>query len=89
MGKVRVWVGMPKNVPALKLEDGFSGGHTAMPIWAAFMRAVKLHRPDLLAGDFQRPSNVRVLRVESSTGCVNKSGVEEFFIEGRVPAPCH
>lgn len=86
---VGVWVGMPKNIPALKIEQGFSGAHSAMPIWAAFMRAVKQYRPDLLEGDFARPANVKVVRVDPSRGCItNGSGIEEFFVAGREPTLC-
>jgi penicillin-binding protein 1B len=86
---VGVWCGMPDNVPALKMEDGFNGSRAAMPIWAAFMRAVKRHRSDLLQGDFQHPADVRVLRVDPKSGCVtNGAGIEEYFIQGREPAPC-
>jgi penicillin-binding protein 1B len=86
---VGVWCGMPDNVPALKMEDGFSGARAAMPIWAAFMRAVKRQRGDLLQGDFRRPAGVQVLRVDAKSGCVTGgAGVEEYFIQGREPALC-
>jgi penicillin-binding protein 1B len=86
---VGVWVGMPENVPTLKLEDGFSGSRVAMPIWAAFIKAVKHHRPDLLAGEFERPANVKRLRIDKVRGCVTDGvGVDEFFIEGREPPRC-
>jgi membrane peptidoglycan carboxypeptidase len=87
---VGVFVMMPKNAPALRIMDGFSGGRTAMPIWAEFMRAVGRHRPDLLRGDFTRPQGVEVLRVDPDRGCVvGAGGVEEFFVEGRTPEPCY
>lgn len=86
---VGVFVMMPMNEPALRLEDGFSGGRTAMPVWAEFMRAVGRHRPDLLQGDFMRPPGVEVLRVDPDRGCVvGAGGVEEFFVMGRAPEPC-
>jgi penicillin-binding protein 1B len=86
---VGVFVMMPMNAPALRLEDGFSGGRTAMPVWAEFMRAVGRHRPDLLRGDFTRPPGVEVLRVDPDRGCaVGAGGVEEFFVMGRTPEPC-
>lgn len=86
---VGVWCGMPDNIPALRMEDGFSGARTAMPIWASFMRAVKDHRSDLLQRDFQRPANVRTRRIESKTGCITDGpGLEEYFIDGREPATC-
>lgn len=86
---VGVWVGMPDNLPALTMEDGFSGSRSAMPIWAAFMRAVKDSGSDLWQGGFQRPSNVRVVHVNPRIGCVSGlTGDEEYFIEGREPARC-
>lgn len=86
---VGVWAGLPGNVPALKIEDGFDGARVAGPVWASFMRAVRHHRPDLLEGEFQRPANVKVLRIAPDRGCVTGGpGVDEYFIEGREPAPC-
>jgi membrane peptidoglycan carboxypeptidase len=74
---VIVWVGMPHNKPALKLEHGFQGATTAMPIWAAFIRnGVKLYRPDLLEGEIEMPANVRLLKIDPRRGCVTDgSGV--------------
>jgi membrane peptidoglycan carboxypeptidase len=87
---VGIWVGMPKNIPALKIEEGFSGARSAMPIWAAFMRAVKEYRPELLEGDFVRPSNIKVLRIDASQGCATDGpGIDEVFVVGREPNPCH
>jgi membrane peptidoglycan carboxypeptidase len=87
---VGVWVGMPKNIPALNLEEGFSGAGSAMPIWAAFMRAVKHYRHELLEGDFVRPSNIKVLRIDASRGCATDGpGIDEVFVAGREPNPCH
>jgi membrane peptidoglycan carboxypeptidase len=86
---VVVWVGMPNNKPALDMKNGFTGASTAMPIWAAFMRAVKEHRPDLLEGDFETPAGVHVLRIDPKRGCVTDGdGVEEYFLEGREPRRC-
>ena len=86
---IGVWCGMPDNIPALKMEDGFSGARTAMPIWAAFMSAVKHHRSDLLQGHFQRPAKVHIRKIDSKTGCIlDGPGLEEYFIEGREPARC-
>jgi hypothetical protein len=60
-----------------------------MPIWAAFMRAVKDAGSDLWQGQFQRPANARVLHVAPRTGCVSDvTGDEVYFVEGREPARC-
>lgn len=86
---VGVWVGMPKNKPALPLNQGFDGARTAGPIWTDFMRAVARHRPDLLSGEIPRPANVKTLNIRRDRGCVTSdSGVEEYFIQGREPAAC-
>jgi penicillin-binding protein 2D len=84
---VAVWVGMPRNKPLLKMEQGFQGATAAMPIWTAFIKAVKQHRPDLLEGSFEVPLNVRALNIDPRRGCVTKGlGVVEYFIAGREPA---
>jgi penicillin-binding protein 2D len=87
---VVVWVGMPHNKPALKLEHGFQGATTAMPIWASFIRnGVKLYRPDLLEGEIEMPPNVRLLRIDPRRGCVTDGrGVEAYFVAGREPRRC-
>jgi membrane peptidoglycan carboxypeptidase len=86
---VGVWVGMPKNKPTLTMAEGFDGAHIAGPIWLAFMQAVLQHRPDLLQGDFPRPANVKVLRVDPNRGCISDGpGMDENFIQGREPLPC-
>jgi membrane peptidoglycan carboxypeptidase len=87
---VVTWVGMPHNKPVLKLEQGFQGATTAMPIWASFIRnGVKLHRSDLLEGEIEMPANVRLLKTDSQRGCVTDGpGVEAFFVTGREPRRC-
>jgi membrane carboxypeptidase/penicillin-binding protein len=86
---VGVWVGMPKNKPALTMKEGFDGARIAGPIWLSFMQAVRQKRPDLLEGEFQRPDNVKVLRIDPSRGCVTEGpGIDEYFVQGREPHPC-
>jgi membrane carboxypeptidase/penicillin-binding protein len=86
---VAVWVGMPRNKPALKMEQGFQGATAALPIWASFIKAVKPHRPDLLEGSFDEPANMRLLNIDPQRGCMAKgSGIAEYFIAGREPAAC-
>jgi membrane peptidoglycan carboxypeptidase len=86
---VVVWVGMPRNKPALKMAQGFQGATAAMPIWASLIKSVKQHQPDLLEGGFTPPVNVRLLNIDPQRGCITRGpGVAEYFIEGREPKPC-
>jgi len=87
---VVTWVGMPHNKPALKLEHGFQGATTAMPIWASFIRnGVKLYRPELLESEIDMPTSVRVLKIDPERGCVaDGPGVEAYFVAGRQPPRC-
>ena len=86
---VVTWVGMPNNKPALKLEHGFQGATTAMPIWASFIKGVKVSRPDLLEGEIDMPANVRLLKIDPRRGCVTDGpGVEAYFVAGREPRRC-
>lgn len=87
---VAVWVGMPNNKPVLRMEHGFQGATTAMPIWASFIRnGVKPLRPDLLEGDFEMPVGVSVLNIDQKRGCVvDGPGVKEYFVAGREPRRC-
>jgi membrane carboxypeptidase/penicillin-binding protein len=86
---VVVWVGMPNNKPALKMEQGFQGATGAMPIWASFVKAVKQLRPDLLEGAFEDPAGVRALKIDPRRDCVTSGpGATEYFIAGRDPKPC-
>lgn len=86
---VGVWVGMPRNKPALTLEQGFDGARVAGPIWATFMQTVARLRPELLSGEIPRPANVTMLRIDSAKGCLTRgSGVDEYFVRGREPVPC-
>jgi membrane carboxypeptidase/penicillin-binding protein len=87
---VVTWVGMPHNKPALKLEHGFQGAATAMPIWASFLRnGVQLYRPDLLEGEIEMPASVRLLKIDPQRGCITDGpGVDAYFVAGREPRPC-
>ena len=77
---VAVWVGMPRNKPVLKMEQGFQGASAAMPIWASFIKAVKQHRPDLLEGGFEAPPNVRALEHRSAARlCYEGPGSSRVF----------
>lgn len=84
-----VWVGIDRNFPELRIDEGFSGGKTAAPIAAKFMQAVGKYRPDLLQGEFTQPQNVVKLRVNEKGCLVKAGGREEFFIVGREPTVCN
>lgn len=87
---VGVWVGMSANLPELRMADKFTGGKVSAPIAAAFMRSVAQYRPELLTGQFTKPGNVVVHRVDPKKGClVTNGGSEEFFIAGREPSRCN
>jgi penicillin-binding protein 1A len=86
---VGVWVGMPDNIPALTMIDGFSGSRSAMPIWAAFIKALNDSGSDLCQGQFKRPPGVNLLHIDSQFGCLSNTGEEEYFVEGREPARCY
>jgi penicillin-binding protein 1A len=87
---VGVWVGMSENLPELRMADNFTGGKVSAPIAAAFMRSVAQYHPELLTGQFARPGNVVVHRVNPKKGClVTNGGSEEFFIAGREPSRCN
>lgn len=87
---VAVWVGMPNNKPTLKMEQGFQGATTAMPIWASFIKnGVRAFRPDLLEGDFEMPAGVSALKIDPKRGCATDGpGVTEYFVAGREPRRC-
>jgi membrane peptidoglycan carboxypeptidase len=85
---VAVWVGSDQN-EKLPMDQGYSGGAWALPIWAEFMRGVAVARPDLLTGRFDTPETVEKLRIDPARGCLTRgSGMDEFFIRGRVPQLC-
>jgi len=88
---VGAWVGMSANLPELNMADNFTGGKVAASIAAMFMRAVSRQRPELLKGQFTRPADVVVRRVDPKRGCLvtDGGGAEEFFIAGREPGHCN
>lgn len=86
---VGVWVGMPYNLPELRIEDGFTGGRISSPIAAAFMRELAKVRPDLAGGDFLMPERVIKRTIDRDRGCMNANGqYAEYFIAGREPNTC-
>ena len=83
-----VWIGFDDNRD-LNLE----GAHSALPIWADFMKRASQLRPYRSAHDFKRPSGVTSLQICTETGELagpNCPSVRpEVFIAGTQPAvPC-
>jgi membrane peptidoglycan carboxypeptidase len=63
--------------------------NTATIVWSDFMRGVNKARPDLLAGSWTRPQNVRVLKIDPIRGCRIERGIEEYFLADTLPRPCN
>ena len=61
---VVVWVGFDDNYPQFETSKGFTGSGLPLQIWARFMKKVMKYRPDLLAGKFEMPSDVRALKID-------------------------
>lgn len=57
-----VWVGFDRMTP---LGNRESGGHTAAPIWLAFMREAK---KQLVGGEFPRPQGVVLMPINNAIG---------------------
>jgi membrane peptidoglycan carboxypeptidase len=86
---VGVWMGLPNNEIKLDLNAGFTGGNIAAPLAAKFLRSVRQHRPELLAGTFKQPSGVNKRKINARVGCTTERGdTEEYFGADREPAPC-
>lgn len=83
---VGVWVGMPHNLPELRMAEGFTGGNLAAPLAADFMRAAANYRG--MTGNFIMPSNVVMRYIDPRFGCQNRNGNAEYFISGREPKDC-
>ena len=61
----------------------------AAPTAASFMRSIRRHHPELLAGEFVQPANVTKIRINSEKNCAAANGDgEEYFINGREPSQC-
>ncbi len=78
-----VWVGFDESRPINRNETGASA---AIPIWMSYMReALK----DLPRADFEAPSSVTRIQVDSVTGGVPNAGtkkvVSEYFEDGTAP----
>ncbi|MBI4468643.1 MAG: transglycosylase domain-containing protein, partial [Acidobacteria bacterium] len=69
-----VWVGFDDN-----RQLRMTGSHAALPIWVSFMKQVSALRPDLVAGEFERPGGLVELEIEPHTGLL----ASEFCPERR------
>lgn len=65
----------------------FTGGRTVGYLLADFLKAVNKHRPDLLAGTFERPASITEVEIDPKTGgrSVEATSVREVFIHGTEP----
>ncbi len=82
-----VWVGFDDN-----RELGYSGAHTAAPIWAEFMKRAVSAPGYRNTESFLPPEGVRVAQIDPDTlelataACPKTS--TEVFLEGSEPGPC-
>jgi len=79
-----VWVGFDDNRP-LNLE----GAHSALPVWAEFMKRAHMHRQYRNATEFQPPSGIASVQIDPETGQLATAACPkvqtEYFIEGTQP----
>lgn len=76
------WVGFDDHA---SLGSGMTGGHTALPIWLAFMKDAEGDRPPR---EFDVPSGVVQVRVDPATGLLagnSMPGRLEPFLDGTQP----
>lgn len=83
-----VWVGFDDH-RMLRM----TGSHAALPIWLSFMRQAAALRPDLFAGDFEKPEGLVELEIEPHTGLLASESCPEkrmeIFLPSRVvEEPC-
>ncbi|MFN0086492.1 MAG: PBP1A family penicillin-binding protein [Blastocatellia bacterium] len=77
-----VWVGFDDNA-----DLGLTGGVTAAPIWADFMKAALRVRPEL-GGEFEDPGGIVSYEIDPTTGEIasgSPNARRELFIEGTGP----
>ncbi|MBM3788515.1 MAG: penicillin-binding protein 1A, partial [Acidobacteria bacterium] len=83
-----VWVGFDDN-EELKLE----GAHSALPVWAAFMKRAHGRRAYRGAGAFPMPDGVVSVQIDPSSGLLSAAGAatarSEVYITGTQPTGVH
>jgi len=86
---ITVWLGYqcPTEV---KNSSELYAGDTAAEIWADFLKIVNKSRPDLLTGEFAKPSDVEAVEVNLKRRCRLKSakGFKEYFLKDQLPDFC-
>ncbi|MGD0296152.1 MAG: PBP1A family penicillin-binding protein [Bryobacteraceae bacterium] len=79
-----VWVGFDDNRP-LNLE----GAHSALPVWAEFMKRAHEHREYRNVSDFEPPAGVVSAQIDPASGQLATAACPkvrtEYFIEGTQP----
>jgi penicillin-binding protein 1A len=78
-----VWVGFDDHRPLGRKE---SGGHTALPVWIALMKAALGNRPTV---EFPMPAGLVTTRIDPKSGKLaydnQQDAIEEIFLEGTEP----
>ena len=79
-----VWVGFDDN-RQLKLE----GAHSALPVWAEFMKRAHEHREYRNVSEFEAPAGVVSAQIDPASGQLATAACPkvrtEYFIEGTQP----
>lgn len=72
---------------SIQKREHFEGASTAGKIWVEMMKAVKQHRPDLLAGQFEVSANLLTRQINLADGCLydGPGSSREYFIKGTEP----
>ena len=84
-----VWVGFDDN-----RELNLEGAHSALPVWAEFMKRAHEHREYRNVTDFQPPAGVVSVQIDPQSGQLATAACPkvrtEYFIEGTQPVElCH
>jgi penicillin-binding protein 1B len=79
-----VWVGFDDN-----RELNLEGAHSALPVWAEFMRRAHLHREYRDVSEFEAPPGVVGVQIDPESGQLATAACPkvrtEYFIEGTQP----
>ena len=79
-----VWVGFDDN-----RELNLEGAHSALPVWAEFMKRAHEHREYRNVSEFQAPSGVVGVQIDPASGQLATASCPkvrtEYFIEGTQP----
>jgi penicillin-binding protein 1B len=85
---VVVWVGNDDN------EDlRMTGGEAAVPIWTDFLKRISQLRPDLVAGKFEAPAGMEMVRLCATSGgladeyCAKQQSM--LLPQSMIPPPCN